>query len=131
MGVGDVVLIERIATRQRWTANRAVAAVLVAFSGGRTRMVEYRADTPDPGPLVHRYCEKLPTAFDLSDAAATELTASITAVLHNTEVSASLDRTGLLILLAHTFCFTETEPGAPSTGMCAPLMQRRGRRAGR
>lgn len=36
-GVGDAVLIERLTTRQRWTASRAVAATLVAFSGGRTR----------------------------------------------------------------------------------------------
>jgi len=36
-GVGDAVLIERLATRQRWTASCAVAAILVTFSGGRTR----------------------------------------------------------------------------------------------
>ncbi|MGH3802821.1 MAG: hypothetical protein ACRDTD_22385 [Pseudonocardiaceae bacterium] len=36
-GVGDAVLIERLATRQRWTASRAIAATLTAFSGGRTR----------------------------------------------------------------------------------------------
>jgi hypothetical protein len=35
-GVGDAVLIERLTTRQRWTANSAVAATLVTFTGGRT-----------------------------------------------------------------------------------------------
>ena len=36
-GVGDTVLIERLTTRQRWTASTPVAAALLAFSGGRTR----------------------------------------------------------------------------------------------
>ncbi|SBW28430.1 hypothetical protein FDG2_5693 [Candidatus Protofrankia californiensis] len=188
-GVGDAVLIERLTTRQRWTANRAVAAVLLTFSGGRTRgqgaesaaevlatkqdhvqwqigrlteigllrtaapipgplaeqwrehgwiaaydhhlatwdfplvdytaggrqvdrtrMEGYRADAPDPGPLAHGYCAELPTAFDLSDAVGIELSAPLTAVLHNTEASASLDAGTLRALLAQTFCFTETQP---------------------
>lgn len=36
-GIGDGVLIERLTTRQRWTVSSAVAAILVAFSGGRNR----------------------------------------------------------------------------------------------
>ncbi|MGH3943025.1 MAG: SagB/ThcOx family dehydrogenase [Pseudonocardiaceae bacterium] len=203
-GVGDAVLIERLTTRQRWTASPAVTAILVAFSGGRTRhqgaecaadalgvsqdellrqidilneigllattasdpdpladqwrthgwiaaydhhlatwgfpLVDYTVDgwkvdqarikgyrnkDPDPGPLAHDYCAELPTSLDLAESAQAGLTAPLTTVLHNTEVSGHLDGGKLCVLLAKTFCFTPTRAGkirrtSPSGGARHP-----------
>lgn len=74
----------------------------------QSRMESYRNEEPDPGPLAHDICMELPTALDLTQSAQTDLAAPLTAVLHSTEASAHLDARKLCVLLAKTFCFTET-----------------------